>query len=51
MDFESALCEIKKNAGIQFDPVFAEGFIKLMEENRKNNSNGKFLISSSPVDY
>jgi len=38
MDFESALHEIKKNAGKQFDPVFAEAFIKLMEENRKKTT-------------
>ena len=52
LDFESALREIKENAGKQFDPVFAEAFIKMMNENRGNiTQNGKFRIPTTPLEY
>ena len=50
LDFDSALKEMKDNAGKQFDPVFVEIFIKMMMENRENiKQNGKFDISVSSL--
>jgi len=50
LDFDSALKEMKDNAGKQFDPVFVETFIKMMMENRENiKQNGKFDISVSSL--
>ena len=47
LDFETALNEIKDNAGKQFDPDFVEPFIHMMMKNReKISENGKFNNSS-----